>query len=260
MNNKEIISNFLIAAANQDFATMRQLANADYIQHDFLPTGLEPFINLLASFKETGTHVENVRLFHDGDFVFLHNILHNAKLFGADELVSFDIFRIDENGKVAEHWDAITPVIKDTASGRTQTDGPTIAEDLDKTDANKKLAVALIEDVLMGKNPNNITQHISAEEYHQHNPLIKDGLSGIMEGVAYRTSQNNMFKYQKIHKVLGEGNFVLTISEGEWDGGKKHAFYDLFRMKDGKIVEHWDVIQEVPTEGVAHNNGMFGGF
>jgi predicted SnoaL-like aldol condensation-catalyzing enzyme len=67
-----------------------------------------------------------------------------------------------------------------------------------------------------------------------------------------------MFKYTKIHKVLGEGNFVLTVSEGEWNGGKKQAFYDLFRMKEGKIVEHWDVIQEIPTEGLAHNNGMFG--
>jgi predicted SnoaL-like aldol condensation-catalyzing enzyme len=67
-----------------------------------------------------------------------------------------------------------------------------------------------------------------------------------------------MFKYTKVHKVLGEGNFVLTVSEGEWNGSKKHVFYDLFRMKGGKIVEHWDVIQEIPTEGLAHNNGMFG--
>jgi len=66
-----------------------------------------------------------------------------------------------------------------------------------------------------------------------------------------------MFKYTKIHKVLGEGNFVLTVSEGEWNGGKKHAFYDLFRMQGGKIIEHWDVIQEIPTENLANNNGMF---
>jgi predicted SnoaL-like aldol condensation-catalyzing enzyme len=39
-----------------------------------------------------------------------------------------------------------------------------------------------------------------------------------------------------------------------------HAFYDLFRMEDGMIVEHWDVIQPVPTEGLANTNGMFTGF
>jgi predicted SnoaL-like aldol condensation-catalyzing enzyme len=197
-------------------------------------------------------------MFQDGDYVFMHNIWHNAKPFGADEMVAFDIIRVDENGKVAEHWDAMTVLVKETASGRTQTDGPTIVEDLDKTEANKALAVSLIEDVLMGKNPGMITEYISSEQYDQHNPQIKDGLTGIVEAVEYLTSQNNMFKYTKIHKVLGEGNFVLTVSEGEWNGGKKYAFYDLFRMKEGKIVEHWDVIQEIPTEGLAHTNGMFG--
>ncbi|MFO7679273.1 MAG: nuclear transport factor 2 family protein [Chloroflexota bacterium] len=258
MNKKQTVGAFLGVASQQDANRMRDLANADYIQHNpFIPTGLEPFIQMLPVLQEHGTTAQNVRMFVDGDYVFMHNIWLNAKPFGADEMVSFDIIRVDENGKVAEHWDAMTPLVKETASGRTQTDGPAAVEDLDKTDANKALAVALIEDMLMGKNPGNITEYISAEQYDQHNPQIKDGLSGIVEAVQYLTSQNNMFKYTKIHKVLGEGNFVLTVSEGEWSG-KSQVFYDLFRMKDGKIVEHWDVIQEIPTEGLAHNNGMFG--
>ncbi|MCF8450919.1 MAG: nuclear transport factor 2 family protein [Taibaiella sp.] len=261
MNNKEIVGTFLGSVAKQDVETMRKFATADYIQHNpFVPTGLEPFIELLPVLKENGTHAENVRLFQDGNYVFMHNIWKNAKPFGADEMVAFDIIRVDKNGKVAEHWDAMTVLVKETVSGRSQTDGPTIVEDLDKTEANKALAVSLIEDVLMGKNPNKLTEYISTEEYHQHNPQIKDGLSGLGEAIQYLTSQNNMFKYTKIHKVLGEGNFVLTVSEGEWNGGKKHAFYDLFRMKGGKIVEHWDVIQEVPNEKLANQNGMFGGF
>ncbi len=261
MNNKEIVGKFLGAVAQGDTITIRELANADYIQHNpFVPTGLEPFIGLLPTLKQYGTHAENVRMFQDGDYVFMHNNWKNAKPFGADEMVAFDIIRVDENGKVAEHWDAMTVVAEETASGRTQTDGPTTVEDLDQTETNKALAVSLIEDVLMGKNPSKIGDYISSEEYHQHNPQIKDGLTGISEAVEYLTSQNNMFKYTKIHKVLGEGNFVLTVSEGEWNGGKAYAFYDLFRMKAGKIVEHWDVIQEIPSEGLAHDNGMFGGF
>jgi predicted SnoaL-like aldol condensation-catalyzing enzyme len=258
MSKKEIVGTFLGAVAKQDTTTMREMANADYIQHNpFVPTGLEPFIGMLPLLKEYGTYAENVRMFEDGNYVFMHNIWKNAQPFGANEMVAFDIIRVDKNGKVAEHWDAMTTLVKETASGRTQTDGPTTVEDLDKTDANKALAVALIEDVLMGKNPSKITEYISAEQYDQHNPGIKDGLSGIVEAVENLTSQNNMFKYTKIHKVLGEGNFVLTVSEGEWSG-KSQVFYDLFRMKEGKIVEHWDVIQEIPTEGLAHNNGMFG--
>lgn len=258
MNNKEIVGTFLGAVAQQDAATMRQFANADYIQHNpFVPTGLESFIQLLPVLKEHGTYAENVRMFQDGNYVFMHNIWKNAAPFGADEMVAFDIIRVDDAGKVAEHWDGMTVLVNESASGRTQTDGPTTVEDLDKTDANKALAVALIEDVLMGKNPSKISEYISAEQYDQHNPGIKDGLSGIVEAVEYLSSQNNMFKYTKIHKVLGEGNFVLTVSEGEWSG-KSQVFYDLFRMKAGKIVEHWDVIQEIPTEGLAHDNGMFG--
>ena len=259
MTNKEIVGTFLGAVMRGDTTKMREIANADYIQHNpFVPTGLEPFIGLLPVLKQHGTYAENVRMFQDGNYVFMHNIWKNAKPFGADEMVAFDIIRVDKNGKVAEHWDAMTILVKETASGRTQTDGPTIVEDLDKTESNKALAVSLIEDVLMGKNPNKLTEYISSEEYHQHNPQIKDGLSGLGEAIQYLTSQNNMFKYTKLHKVLGEGNFVLTVSEGEWNGGKKHVFYDLFRMKGDKIVEHWDVIQEVPTTGLAHNNGMFG--
>ena len=261
MTKKEIVGTFLGAVAKQDAETMRQFANADYIQHNpFVPTGLEPFIGLLPVLKQNGTHAENVRMFQEGNFVFMHNIWHNAKPFGADEMVSFDILRIDDNGKVAEHWDAMTTLVKETASGRTQTDGAAAAEDFNKTESNKALITSFINDVPMGKNPSKAAEYISTEEYLQHNPQIKDGLSGLGEAIQYLSSQNNMFKYTNLHKVMGEGNFVLSISEGEWNGGKKYAFYDLFRLKNGKIVEHWDVIHEVPTTNLANTNGMFDGF
>ncbi|MCZ4409029.1 nuclear transport factor 2 family protein [Cryomorphaceae bacterium 1068] len=258
MTNKETVGTFLGAVLQGDEETMREHANDDYIQHNpFIPTGLEPFIKMLPVLQENGTTAENVRMFQDGNYVFMHNIWRNAAPFGADEMVSFDIIRVDENGKVAEHWDAMTPLVKETASGRSQTDGPTTPKDLDKTEENKAIAKSMVEDILMGKNPSKIADYISAEQYDQHNPGIKDGLSGIVEAVEYLTSQNNMFKYTKIHKVLGEGDFVLTVSEGQWSG-KSHVFYDLLRFENGKAVEHWDVIQEIPTEGLANQNGMFG--
>ncbi|MEM6642778.1 MAG: hypothetical protein AAF616_07340 [Bacteroidota bacterium] len=258
MSNKEIVGTFLGAVLKNDPETMRELANADYIQHNpFLPTGLEPFVQMLPVLQENGTTAENIRMFQDGHYVFMHNIWRNAKPFGADEMISFDIIRLDENGKVAEHWDAMTPLVKETVNGRTQTDGPTEVQDLDKTEANKALAKALVEDVLMGKNPSKITDYISAETYHQHNPGIKDGLQGIVEAVEYLTSQNNMFQYTKIHEVLGEGNFVLTVSEGRWNN-TNNVFYDLFRIENDKVVEHWDVIQPIPSEGLANDNGMLG--
>jgi predicted SnoaL-like aldol condensation-catalyzing enzyme len=257
---KPIVGAFLGAVLQGDVDTMREVANADYIQHNpFIPTGLEPFIEMLPVLQEAGTTAENIRMFEDGNYVFMHNIWRNAAPFGADTMVSFDIIRVDENGRVAEHWDALQPLVTETASGRTQTDGPTEVTDLDQTEANKALAVALIEDVLMGRDPARITDYISAESYAQHNPGIADGLEGIVAAVEQLTAQGNMFQYTDIHAVLGEGNFVLTVSEGQWNG-TTNAFYDLFRMEDGMIVEHWDVIQPVPTEGLANTNGMFTGF
>jgi predicted SnoaL-like aldol condensation-catalyzing enzyme len=94
MSNKEIVGAFLGAVLQQDVDTMRELANPDYIQHNpFIPTGLEPFIDLLPVLAEAGTTAENIRMFQDGDFVFMHNIWRNAAPFGAPEMVSFDIIR-----------------------------------------------------------------------------------------------------------------------------------------------------------------------
>jgi predicted SnoaL-like aldol condensation-catalyzing enzyme len=82
MNNKEIVGTFLGAVAKQDAETMRKFANADYIQHNpFVPTGLEPFIGLLPVLKEHGTYAENVRMFQDGNYVFMHNIWKKRQTF-----------------------------------------------------------------------------------------------------------------------------------------------------------------------------------
>lgn len=227
----------------------------DYIQHNpNVPTGIEPVIGFAPMLKQAGTTMQNHRIFVDGDLVVMHNTYDNVEALGAKKVVAFDVFRI-ANGKVAEHWDAISPLADKTASGRTQVDGPTQVTDLDKAQANKALVKSFVDDVLFGKAPQRITDYISTTQYHQHNTAIKDGLDGLGEAIGQLVAANNMFKYSKVHKVLGEGNFVLTVSEGEWFG-KPQAFYDLFRLQDGKIVEHWDVIQEIPAK-MAHSNGMF---
>mgnify|MGYP006272456753 CR=1 FL=1 len=261
LSQKEKIASFLEAVNARDVATIEELVTEDYIQHNpFIPTGRDPFVGLLTTvLEDNGTKVENIRIIEDGDFVAIHNLWINAAPFGADTVVSFDILRFDENGKIAEHWDAIQPWESQTVSGRTMIDGPTDITDIEQTEANKALAVNIIEDVLMGQDPENIINLISSEQYDQHNPGIGDGLAGIQAAVEYLVSIDNMFQYTTIHKVIGEGNFVLTVSEGQWND-TTNAFYDLFRIENGKAVEHWDVIQPVPTEGLANDNGMFDGF
>lgn len=238
-----------------DEAEVKQYFREDYIQHNpHVPTGLEPIISFLPELKRAGTSYQNHRLLQDGNFIIMHNTYSNAEMFGAKDVVAFDIWRM-QDGQIAEHWDAIAPIVIETASGRTQFDGPVVVEDIDKTEVNKKLIANFMEDVFFGNAPEKISEYISAIQYDQHNPMVKDGLDGLNEALAYLASQNNMFEYHKVHRIWGEGNFVLVQSEGRWNG-KPQAFYDLFRIKDGQIVEHWDIIQEIP-EKMAHNNGMF---
>ena len=258
LSQKEKVASFLEAVNTRDVAAIEELVTENYIQHNpFLPTGRDAFVQVVTTtLADNNTKVENQRMLEEGNFVAMHNLWTGAAPFGADTVVTFDVLRFDENGKIAEHWDAIQPWENQTANGNTLIDGPVNLTNLDETEANKALAVSIIEDVLMGQNPNNITNYI-AEDYIQHNPGIDNGLAGIQAAVDYLISINNMFQYNTIHKVIGEGNFVLTISEGTWNGSS-NAFYDLFRMENGKAVEHWDVIQPVPTDGLANDNGMFG--
>jgi predicted SnoaL-like aldol condensation-catalyzing enzyme len=63
--------------------------------------------------------------------------------------------------------------------------------------------------------------------------------------------------YQHLHRVLAEGNFVLCVSEGS-RGDVHSAFYDLFRIAKGKLVEHWDTTEKIaPKSEWKNNNGKF---
>jgi predicted SnoaL-like aldol condensation-catalyzing enzyme len=100
--------------------------------------------------------------------------------------------------------------------------------------------------------------YIDAHNYAQHNPAIADGLDGLSKALAAMAQAGITMRYDRVHMVLGEGNFVLTVSEGEF-AGKHSAFYDLFRVAGGKIVEHWDVIETIPPKSEwKNNNGKFG--
>ena len=82
-------------------------------------------------------------------------------------------------------------------------------------------------------------------------------MSGLVTALQAMAKAGVTMKYTKNHKILGEGNFVLSVSEGEF-AGKNVAFYDLFRVEAGKIAEHWDTIEVMPAKADWKNsNGKF---
>ncbi len=237
-----------------DPTAIEQYVSAEtYIQHNLgFPSGRQTLLDALPMLKEAGTTVTVHRALEDGDLVALHS---EYNLFGAP-MIGFDVFRF-EDGLIVEHWDNLQETVTETASGRSMIDGPAEVTDLAQTAANKTLVQGLIEDILMGKNPDRITDYISTEIYAQHNPGIADGLEGLVAALEAMAQQGMVLRIDSLHKVIGEGNFVLTMAEGEF-AGEPTAFYDLFRVEDGKIVEHWDVLQTIPPSDQQQNeNGKF---
>jgi len=239
----EMASLFETFDAEQATATIAP----DLIQHNqAVPNGAEVLIGLIPTLKESGITATTHRLIAEGDMVVAHNEYQNAQVFGGDHLAAFDVFRI-EDGKVAEHWDNLSPVTPPNPSGRTQFDGPTEITDLDKTADNKALVADFINDVLHGEAPEKITEYISTETYYQHNSGVADGLAGLGAAIQAMVDSGTPMTYSDTHFIVAEGNFVFAASEGQFMG-EHSAFYDLFRVDNSKIVEHWDVIQKIETE------------
>ncbi len=238
-----------------DAETATNLLAKDYIQHNpAVPTGRAPVIGFIPALKESGIALTIHRIISDGDIVVMHNSYENAQLLGADTLVAFDVFRI-ENGKVAEHWDNLAARTPPNPSGHSQTDGETRITDMDKTEENKALVQDFVETILIKGNMTRLGDFFDGNAYIQHNSRIGDGLDGLGAALNAMAQQGVTMEYDRIHQVIGEGSFVFTMSEGQFAGAPT-AFFDLFRVENGKIAEHWDVISEIPSK-MAHQNGKF---
>ena len=243
--------------ATGDTDIAKELLAEDYIQHNLAyGTGRDAFISsveYLASADEKTT-VENIRAFEDGDKVFLQTVYNFA---GAGEQVAFDIFRFDNEGKIAEHWDNLAAKAEPNPSGHTQIDGIMEVTDLDKTEENRKLVEDFLYDVMQGNNLDKTPDYFDGDTYIQHNTGIADGVSGLNEALAALAEQNIQMIYTTTHQVLAQGNFVLAVSEGTF-GDKPTAYYDLWRVENGKIAEHWDVMETIADKSTWQNqNGKF---
>jgi len=224
-----------------------------YIQHNLaVADGLQGFGEVMHHAPPQGFKANVVRAFEDGDYVFSHT---EYDFFGPK--AGIDVFRF-EDGKIVEHWDNLLEVQKPNPSGRTQFDGTTEISDLDKTEANKKTVTEFIDKVLLNHEMDKVATYINPEKYIQHNPAVADGLEGFGAAMKYFAENGLVMEYTKLHKVLGQGNFVLSMSEGKFGKGEHTAFYDLFRLESGQIVEHWDVIAPIePKSEWKNNNGKF---
>lgn len=244
--NKELVINGMTEALVRGNVDAIDTYFADpYTQHNpMAASGVEALKGLVANLPGDPDGVfEPARIIAEDDLVVTHYVYEN---FGPVPLVAFDVFRID-NGKIVEHWDNMIPLADaPNPSGRTQVDGETEVTDLDKTAENKALVEDFITRVLINGEQVDFTDYVNPEKYLQHNPAVADGLDGLGAFLQQLGEQNIAFYYTATPIVVAEGNFVFAASDGVF-GETPTAYFDLFRLEDGRIVEHWDVIADMPA-------------
>ena len=252
MTNKEKAAAVNKAVETGNAATISDIVREDYVQHTPpVPDGRKGLIGLIqkiANKEIPAPTIKNVRTFEDGEFMVLH---HDVQWPNRKAMI--EIFRF-KDGLAVEHWSGVQDHPEKTANGHSMVDGATTITDKAYTKKNKALVKSFVETVLIQGQFDKIGDY-----YHndiiQHNPYIDNTIDGLKSGIANLQKQGITLQIEKIHYVIGEGNFVLTVSEGKF-AGKPTAFFDLFRVENGKVAEHWDVLQEIPAQ-MAHQNGMF---
>ena len=256
MTNKEKALALIGTFVSGDTAKAKELLATGYIQHNLaFGTGADAFVAAVEGLAQAPvkTTVNNIRAFEDGDKVFLQTVYNFA---GAGEQVGFDVFRFDADGKIAEHWDNLADKAAPNPSGHTQIDGTLEKKDVDKEETRNVVA-GFVGDVLRGENPDKLTSYYDGDKYIQHNTAIADGLSGLGAALEAMAKQGISMVYNKTHMVLADGDYALACSEGTF-GGVPTTYYDLFRVENGFIAEHWDVMETLADKSTwANENGKF---
>jgi len=122
-------------------------------------------------------------------------------------------------------------------------------------ESNKENAVAFYQTAYLGE-PSKAVEKYVGSEYIQHNPAVGDGKQAFIE---YFDEMAKDYPDKEIEfvRAVAEGNLVALHTHQTWPGNVQYVTMDFFRFDDqGKIVEHWDSIQQVPSES-KNGNPMY---
>ncbi|MCT4580375.1 MAG: hypothetical protein N4A35_03075 [Flavobacteriales bacterium] len=225
-----------------------------YTQHSTgVADGTEGFKSFFKGFLERTNErdIQIIRAIEDGNYVFVHVFQDIDN--GAAKWITTDLFNTDENDKIVEHWDVIAPYreIGETKTGNDVIFGEFKIEDHEKTAENKALVRMYLTDVFQNRNAKNLGEYISKEQFIEHNANRSSGFENLESFI-----KNEDFNYDFVFKVMGQGNYVVAFSK-VIHNMEEICIFDIFRVENGKIVEHWDNMEPIPPRSEWANTGKF---
>ena len=240
-----------IAGGNAREAVTRYTGQR-YTQHSTgVGDGAEGFLAFFEPFVERNPkrHIEIRRIFEDGAWVFCS--AYQSLNDGAAQWVTMDMFYTDADGLILEHWDTIAPYVEDTASGADMVGGATDVDPRADTEASKALVLEYTKQVRQEGDLSKIDQFVAADLV-AHAAPIKAGRAGLADWLG----SDDAGTYDMLFQLLGQGDFVVTYGKRH-ARGKDIAVFDLYRVADGRIVEHWMNEEEISPRELWGNSGKF---
>ena len=216
-----------------------------YTQHSTgVRNGVEGFLEFFGPFLERNP-VRDIRIIRsvvDGQYVFLQVFqdINN----GQAKWVTTDMFDTDQNDKIIEHWDVISPYEDGNSTDNDQIAGPTEVQDEAATHQNKEIVRNFMCDVMV------LGETTCLESFMDRDALTVHSSSDTGSFEEYTGT------YDMVFKILGQGNFVVAYSR-VIKGEQALARFDLMRLSNGKIVEIWINQETILPKSEWGNGGKF---
>lgn len=247
LNKQKVLSFYKLIVGQRKAELIPEFVREDYKQHNPLVkqgrAGLTEMINYLKTLPlpPAPTQSPIIRAVQEGDFVVTHLDL----VFMGQRKIVIDLFKL-KDGMLAEHWDVMQDMPDQTGQPVTATNGTSQIDETAST-AHSKRVVTQFYELIIGKEH---AEDFIKADYAEHDPDVINSGKGLV-GYLSDDSRTEI----RIHRVVGEGDFVVVQSEYKRQG-KAFALYEIFRVAVGKIAERWSVEMLIP-EKVLEAGGMF---